>query len=49
VTCHRLAPPDRAQILEKLGQPATFDPAYKPFGDGHFTEKIVEIIREFLE
>ncbi len=46
--CNRLAKPDKADILFKLSQPVTFDPAYRPFGDGHSAEKIVEIIKEFL-
>lgn len=46
--CNRLAKPDKADILEKLSASVTFDPAYRPFGDGHSAEKIVERIREFL-
>jgi len=46
--CNRLAKPDRADILEKLSAPVTFDPAYRPFGDGHSAEKIVERIGEYL-
>lgn len=47
--CNRLAKPEKADILSKLSQPVTFDPAYHPFGDGHSAEKIVEIIKEFLK
>lgn len=47
--CNRLAKPEKADILSKLSQPVTFDPAYRPFGDGHSAEKIVEIIKEFLK
>ncbi len=47
--CNRLAMPEKADILSKLSQPVTFDPAYRPFGDGHSAEKIVEIIKEFLK
>ncbi len=47
--CNRLAKPDKADILAKLSAPVTFDPAYQPFGDGHSAEKIVEIIKEFLQ
>lgn len=47
--CNRLAKPEKADILSKLFQPVTFDPAYRPFGDGHSAEKIVEIIKEFLK
>ncbi len=46
--CNQLARPDRADILEKLGAEASFDPAYRPFGDGHSAEKILERIKEFL-
>ena len=46
--CNQLAKPDKADILEKLSASVTFDPAYRPFGDGHSAEKIVEIIKEFL-
>ena len=47
--CNRLAKPEKADILSKLSQPVTFDPAYRPFGDGHSAEKSVEIIKEFLK
>lgn len=43
--CNRLAKPDKADILKKLSAPASFDPAYQPFGDGHSAERIVERIR----
>lgn len=46
--CNQLAKPDKADILEKLSAPVAFDPAYRPFGDGHSAEKIVEIIKESL-
>lgn len=46
--CNRLAKPDRADILEKLGAEVSFDPDYRPFGDGHSAEKIVEKIKEYL-
>ena len=46
--CNRLAKPEKADILEKLGADVVFDPAYRPFGDGHSAEKIVEKIKEFL-
>lgn len=46
--CNQLAKPDQADILDKLGAQARFDPAYRPFGDGHSREKIVARIREFL-
>lgn len=37
--CNQLAKPDKADILAKLSAPVTFDPAYRPFGDGHSAEK----------
>lgn len=46
--CNRLVKPDKADILEKLSAPAVFDPAYRPFGDGHSGPRIVEKIKEFL-
>lgn len=46
--CNQLAKPDKADILAKLSAPVTFDPAYRPFGDGRSAEKIVEKIKEFL-
>lgn len=46
--CNQLARPDRADILEKLSAAVAFDPDYRPFGDGHSAEKIVERIKEYL-
>jgi len=46
--CNVLAKPEKDDILQKLNRSITFDPAYRPFGDGHSAEKIVEIIREYL-
>ncbi len=46
--CNRLAKPDKADILQKLGAEVSFDPACRPFGDGHSAEKIVEKIKEFF-
>lgn len=46
--CNQLAKPDRADILEKLSRPVSFDLDYQPFGDGHAAEKIVAKIREFF-
>lgn len=46
--CNRLAKPGKADILEKLSAPVTFDPAYQPFGDGHSAEKIVGRMKEYL-
>lgn len=47
--CNQMAKPDKTDILTKLSQPVSFDPAYQPFGDGHSAEKIVEKIKEFLQ
>lgn len=47
--CNQLAKPDRGDILKKLGAEVAFDPAYRPFGDGHSAEKIVERIKEFFK
>lgn len=46
--CNQLAKPQKADILEKLNAPVRFDPEYRPFGDGHASEKIVEQIKRFL-
>lgn len=46
--CNQLAKPDKTDILAKLSVPVKFDPEYRPFGDGHSAEKIVETMREFL-
>lgn len=47
--CNQLARPDKADILTKLSAPVTFDPTYRPFGDGHSAEKIVGHIKEYLQ
>lgn len=46
---NQLAKPDHKDILEKLSKNQTIDETYKPFGDGHSAEKIVEIIHEYEE
>ena len=46
--CTQLAKPEKTDILSKLSQTVTFDPAYRPFGDGHSAEKIVEIINKYF-
>lgn len=46
--CNQLARRDRGDILDKLSAPVQFDPDYRPFGDGHAAEKIVESIQTFL-
>lgn len=47
--CNRLAKPQKDDILEKLSAPAVFDPLYQPFGDGHSAQKIVALMKEFME
>lgn len=47
--CNQLAKPEREDILRKLKTEILFDPTYHPFGDGHSADKIVRIIKEFLE
>ena len=47
--CNRQALPQCEDILQKLSAPCHFDPAYRPFGDGHSAEKIVKRIKEFLQ
>lgn len=47
--CNQLAKPDCGEILSKLQTPVRFDPDYRPFGDGHAAEKIVEAIQTFLQ
>lgn len=47
--CNQLAKPDKEDILDKLNQPARFDPDYQPFGDGHSAEKIMGHIQTFLK
>lgn len=46
--CNQLAKPEREDILSKLRAPVQFDSDYKPFGDGHSAEKIVENIILFF-
>lgn len=43
--CNQLAKPNK-EILEKLSKEISFDPDYRPFGDGHSGEKIVKLILE---
>lgn len=47
--CNQLAKPDRQDILNKLSAEIRFDPAYRPFGQGHSAEKIVKTIEEYLQ
>lgn len=46
--CNQLANPDQADILAKMNTAVRFDPAYRPFGDGHSSEKIMGKITDFL-
>lgn len=46
---NRLVKPEKNDILEKLSMPATVDPSYKPFGDGHACEKMKAIIDEYFK
>ena len=43
---NQLAKADHEDIICKLLAEQTIDPTYKPFGDGHAAEKIVEKIKE---
>lgn len=46
--CNQLAKPEATDILLKLRDTVHFDPSYKPFGNGHSAEKIVDIIKEYI-
>lgn len=46
--CNQLAHPDKMDILQKLNHKIDFKSDYQPFGDGHSSEKIVDIIKEFF-
>ncbi|MBR6743035.1 MAG: UDP-N-acetylglucosamine 2-epimerase (non-hydrolyzing) [Clostridia bacterium] len=46
--CNILARPEKEDILTKLNRTVTFDADYQPFGDGHSAQKIVSIIKNFL-
>ena len=46
--CNVLAKPEKEYLLSKANRPVVFDPAYQPFGDGHSAEKVVYIIKEYL-
>lgn len=41
---NQLSKPVAKEILEKLDKPQSVDMEYRPFGDGHTAEKIVEIL-----
>jgi UDP-N-acetylglucosamine 2-epimerase (non-hydrolysing)/UDP-GlcNAc3NAcA epimerase len=43
---NQLAKPSANDILDKLSAEQHIDEGYKPFGDGHAGEKIVEIIMQ---
>ena len=44
---NQLAKPDKKDILEKLSVEQTIELDYKPFGDGHSSEKIVSAIEKY--
>lgn len=44
-----LAKPTREDILDKLGMEQRIDKDYRPFGDGHAAEKIVETLSKYME
>lgn len=44
---NQLAKPDKNDILEKLGAKQIIEGEYKPFGDGHSSEKIVLAIENY--
>lgn len=46
--CNQLAKPDRNDILSKLSIWPEFDINYRPFGDGHSSEKISQCIKNSL-
>ena len=46
--CNVLAKPLKEDILSKLNRDVTFDADYQPFGDGHSADKIVSIIKNFV-
>ena len=46
--CNQLAKPDKEDITSKLLIPADFNSEYRPFGDGHSAEKIVDAISDYL-
>lgn len=46
--CNILARPEKDDILSKLNRTVTFDADYQPFGDGNSAQKIVSIIKNFL-
>ena len=44
---NQLAKPNKDDILEKLSKKQVIDDTYKPFGDGHSVDKIVNYINEW--
>lgn len=44
---NQLAKADHNDIIAKLSEKQTIDPAYQPFGDGHSAEKICSVIRKW--
>ena len=43
---NQLCSPKASEILEKLSCTQEIDASYRPFGDGHSAEKIIEIMEE---
>lgn len=46
---NQLTKADRQDILEKLAKEQIINPDYKPFGDGHSAEKIINIIEKWYK
>ena len=44
---NELSRPSETEILSKLLKEQTVDPDYKPFGDGHSSQRIVSAIEEY--
>ena len=43
---NQLSKPVAAEILEKLASEQLVDETYRPFGDGHTAERIIEIMED---
>ena len=46
---NELSKPVAEEIVEKLGHNQIVDKEYKPFGDGHSSEKIVSALEKYKE
>ena len=42
---NQLAKPQKNILLQKLSALSTINPSYKPFGDGHAAQKILQHIQ----